>query len=143
MLFESRSQSLAKSPCHDCLDENSRGVFRYEGCEKKFCLKHTNEHRSMLKAHLNELAEGQHEFFNEIKGQKPISTMKLAMATSQTVVHPVELVEFYLAAPAAESGSTPERLLLQTIESVLKISDVYEIRNRASPNSRNNFRRPS
>ena len=74
MLFESRSQALAKSLCHDCLDKNSHGVFRCEGCEKKFCLKHTNEHRSMLKAHLNELAEEQREFFNEIQDQKPIST---------------------------------------------------------------------
>lgn len=67
-------ESLANSFCYDCLEKKNNGVFKCEGCQKKFCLKHTNEHRLMLKNELDGLIEEQKAFSKEFKEENFIST---------------------------------------------------------------------
>lgn len=45
----------SKTPCYACDSKDILGIFKCEGCEEKFCLKHANEHRDFLQYQLDEI----------------------------------------------------------------------------------------
>jgi hypothetical protein len=65
----------ARVSCASCENKEMSGIFKCEGCSQTFCLKHTNEHRSLLDDQLNEIIQ-EHEsvfyIFNENKQQPSI-----------------------------------------------------------------------